>query len=73
VTDVRKLSALTPRMRMRSCRSAGAGRRSGRAGGDRPEQVQTQDGLWLGAVVEAMNDQERKGVRLRNVRTWLAS
>jgi hypothetical protein len=26
------------------------------------ERVNTRDGLWLGAVVEAMNDPERKGV-----------
>jgi hypothetical protein len=36
------------------------------------ERVPTRDGLWPGAVVEAMNDQERKGVK-RNVRTWLTS
>jgi hypothetical protein len=34
--------------------------------------VNTPGGFWLGAVVEAMNDAEGKGVKLRNVRTWLA-
>jgi hypothetical protein len=27
----------------------------------------------LDTVIEALNDQERKGVTLHNVRTWLAS
>jgi hypothetical protein len=35
------------------------------------ERVNTRDGFWLGGVVEAMNDAEHKGVKLRNVRTWL--
>jgi hypothetical protein len=37
------------------------------------ERVPTPDGLWLGAVVKAMNDHDRKDVKPRNVRTWLAS
>jgi hypothetical protein len=37
------------------------------------ERVNTPGGFWLGAVIEAMHDQEGKGVTLRNVRTWLAS
>jgi hypothetical protein len=37
------------------------------------ERVFTPGGFWLGAVIEAMNDAERKGVKLRNVRTWLAA
>jgi hypothetical protein len=35
--------------------------------------VNARDEFWLGAVIEAMNDQERKGCTIRNVRTWLAS
>jgi hypothetical protein len=34
------------------------------------ERVHTPDGFWLGAVIEAMNDQERRGCTIRNVRTW---
>jgi len=30
-------------------------------------------GFWLGAVVEGLNDHDGKGVKLRNVRTWLAA
>jgi hypothetical protein len=37
------------------------------------ERVNTRGGLWLGGVVEAMNDHDGKGVKLRNVRTWLAA
>jgi hypothetical protein len=37
------------------------------------ERVNTCDGFWLGGVVEAMNDAERKGCRIRNVRTWLSA
>jgi hypothetical protein len=37
------------------------------------ERVDTGCGYWLGAMVEAMNDNDGKGVTLRNVRTWLAS
>jgi hypothetical protein len=36
------------------------------------ERVNTHGGFRLGGVIEAMDDQERKGVKLRNVRTWLA-
>jgi hypothetical protein len=35
------------------------------------ERVNTRGGFWLGAVVEAMNAHDGKGVTLRNVRTWL--
>jgi hypothetical protein len=41
--------------------------------GESRERVPTRDGLWLGGVAEALNDHDRKGVTLRNVRTWLAS
>jgi hypothetical protein len=37
------------------------------------ERVQTRDGFWLGAVVEALNDHDGKGVKLRNVWTRLAA
>jgi hypothetical protein len=37
------------------------------------ERVNTQGGFWLGSVIEAMNDAERKGCTIRNVRTWLAT
>jgi hypothetical protein len=37
------------------------------------ERVGTQGGFWLGAVIEAMNDQKRRGCTIRNVRTWLAT
>ena len=40
---------------------------------EKAERVPTQDELWVGSMVEAMNDAEHKGVRLRNVRTWLPS
>jgi hypothetical protein len=36
------------------------------------EQVNTEGGYWLGAVIEA-HDTEEKRVKLRNVRTWLAA
>jgi hypothetical protein len=35
------------------------------------ERENTSDGFWRGAVIEAMNDQARKGCTIRNVRTWL--
>jgi hypothetical protein len=37
------------------------------------EWVDTSDGFWLGAVAEALNDHDGKGVKLRNVRRWLAA
>jgi hypothetical protein len=33
------------------------------------ERANTRDGFWLGAVAEALNDHDGKGVTLRNVRT----
>jgi hypothetical protein len=35
--------------------------------------VNTRDGFWLGAVVDALDDAAKKGCRVRNVRTWLAT
>jgi hypothetical protein len=37
------------------------------------ERVSTPGGFWRGSVIEALNDAERKGCIIRNVRTWLAS
>jgi hypothetical protein len=40
---------------------------------EKAERVSTRDGYWQGGVGEAMNDHDGKGVKLRNVRTWLAA
>jgi hypothetical protein len=40
---------------------------------EKAERVETPGGFWLGQVIDAMDDGAGKGVKMRNVRTWIAA
>jgi hypothetical protein len=42
------------------------------AASDEAEKIDTPGGFWLGAVINAVDDVAKKGVKLRNVRTWIS-